>query len=206
MPYPTVSELQAYLTAFGVGASDLSRIEPLLQDVLDSAVAAWETATGYSPFLIATDAEAEERSFSVRSNIVEFSNGVLNLEYSTSFEAYSNAAFPEQPIHAMRIGFYDVYTLGSTITATGLWGACTTLPAGVANAILSIAAQSLAGAISGTALTGGQVTKEKVGEVETTYASAASLTSSDSDGVLAGLPTAARSLALRYRRPRSGVA
>lgn len=209
MPYPVAADLASYLSAHGVGASDLARVDGLFESALESAVAAWEGATGYSPFLVAEDDAETTRAIPAHSNPIELGAGLLTFSaleqdgtaLADPYREYRNSRIPERPIHAFGWAAYGYpYHPYTDVTITGLWGACTTLPADVRQAILSIAASSLRPAISGSSFTGGQVTKEKVGEVETTYAAPVSGASGSA------IPPELSTIVARYRRPSSGVA
>ena len=159
--YPTRAQLAARLKAQDVEASDGA-----VTDALAAAISAWERKTGWRPFL--STGEAETLTIPHYGGELLLPPGLAARSLDEGAPTTAGYALGSPTGHGSyrSLGWSYARLPGSAVQVTGVFGLVDEVPAEVREGILSLAA-ALARGAAGTAP---EVTREKVGDVETQYA------------------------------------
>lgn len=170
MPYPTHLDLVAFLNSRGLACSDLKKSD--YEGLIAGAIAEWENATGWLPFLAGA---SETRTIDGPEGRMIFPDfGIVSLtdlaidgaSYTVNTDYFLQHKIVGGPYLAIEM---DGYLTGArrSIALTGVFGYTATLPTDVKHAILSKAAE---GAFYQATGLQGEVTREKQGPIEFEYA------------------------------------
>jgi hypothetical protein len=201
MPYPTGSDLPAFLTSYGITPTvTLTNANALVA----AAVREWESRTGWEPFLAVTETRefdapvaddwwSEVGIISVSSISVD-GNTVGPAAYDLR-NRYRNGPYLSIRFNAPRLGTRK--GMGK-MSITGVFGYSSSLPADVTDAILSKAAFE---GWPGMFALDGDIKRTKIGTAEIEYGSMASESGDTRSGRRGAFLRSFESAVSAYRRP-----
>ena len=182
MSYPTGDDLHAFLVQAGMIKANASDSLDY-SGYMDAAIQQWEQDSYYQPFLFS--GSESQRTYDcpdgffldIQAGLMSASSVTLDgrvLVAGLDFDLFPyNAPAKGKPYTAVRFRYFLKHYafFNADIKVTGNWGYCSTLPADVKQALLSLAASNLMGS---TAFVTGFVNQIKQDDITIGYATSGS--------------------------------